>query len=72
MASLVKGISLETKESQPQQDQLYSGLPNLTEEGRKKLEVRAIFEVMTRLANAGTPSMIDEVDDNTTSLGHVS
>ena len=42
----MKGTSLETTESQTQQDQLYSRLPNRVEEARKKREARAIFEVM--------------------------
>ena len=42
--SLVKGTSLENVESQRQQDQLYSGLPNRVEAARNKRDVRAIFE----------------------------
>ena len=34
--SLVKGNSIETIESQTRQDQLYSGLPNLAEEGKNE------------------------------------
>ena len=54
---LKKSISFATIESQTQQDQLYSGLPNRVDEARKKREVRAIFEVMANLAiaNEGTP-----------------
>ena len=72
--SLVKGTSLENVESQTQQDQPYLGLPNRVEAARNKREVRAIFEVMANLVGAidGTPSMIDEVDDDNTPLGHVS
>ena len=72
--SLVKGSSIETMESQTQQDQLYSGLPNWAEEGRKKRKVRAIFEVMACLAfpNEETPSMIEEVGDEMAALGHES
>ena len=72
--SLVKGTSIETIDSQTQQDQLYSGLPNWAEEGRKTREVRAIFEVMASLAitNEETPSMIEEVGDGMGALGHVS
>ena len=45
------------------------------EEARKKREIRVhLFEVMADLAiaNEGTPSMIDEVDDDIAPLGHVS
>ena len=44
------------------------------EEARNKREVRANFEVVADLAitNDGTPSMIDEEDDNMTPLGQVS
>ena len=67
--SLVEGTSPETIESQPQQDQLNSRLPNLAEEGGNKRE-----EVMANLVGAidGTPSMVDELDDNNTPLEHVS
>ena len=63
----------ETNESQPQQYVLYLELPNRVEEAKKKREVLAIFEVMADLAgtNEGTPSMKEEVDDDTP-MGHVS
>ena len=72
--SLTTGTSLETVESQQQQGELYSGLPNLAEEGKRERKVRNIFEVMVDLAitNEGTPSMIDEVDDDMAPLGRVS
>ena len=50
------------------------GTPESGGGGKDKREVRAIFEVMANLVGAtdGTPSMIDEVDDDMTPLVHVS
>ena len=58
----------ETIESQTQQDQTNSGLPNLAVDGRKKGEVRAVVEAMADLgvAHEETPS------DDMTEFGHVS
>ena len=60
--------------SQTQPNQLYLGLPNLAEEGRKKRAVIALFDVMAHLATAHeeTPSMLDDVDNDMTELEHVS
>ena len=66
----MKGTSIETIESQTEQDQLYSGFPILAVEGRKKRQVRVVFEVMANLATAHeeTPSMLDKVDDDMTEI----
>ena len=63
----MKGTSLETTKSQTQQDQLYPGLSNRVEEARKKREARSWL-----MANEGTPSMIEEVDDDMAPPRHVS
>ena len=45
----LKGTALETIESESQQDQLYSGLPNAAQEGRKRRGAIAVFDIMTSL-----------------------
>ena len=69
--TLVKGSSIETFVSQTQQDQLYSGLPNLT--GRKENKRPSPYLTSWLIlvtVQAGTPSLHDEDDDRTP--GHVS
>ena len=69
---LVKATSIETIESQRQQDQLYSGLPNLVEEGKHERPL-PFSDVMANLATVHeeTPSLLDE-DDDTTPMRQVS
>ena len=48
-----------TECQETQQGQLYSGLPDMAEEGRKKREVRAVFEVMANVAFAHEGDPVD-------------
>ena len=69
-----KGTSFETIESQTQQD-FYSELPIQSDEVKKKRELKAVFEVMAKLAGdvEATPLMKNyvEVDDDV-SMEHMS
>ena len=61
-------------ETQSQQDQLYSRLSNMGEEGRTRRYAIAVFDVMASLAvmPIGTPSLLDtDEDDDTSRVCHV-
>ena len=62
----LKESSLETINCQSQQDLLFSALPNLAEEGRKRREAIPVFDVMPSLAEmpVGTPSLLDTDEDD--------
>ena len=69
----VKGTSLETINCQSQHDLLFSGLPNLAEEGRKRREAIPAFDVMPSLAEmpVGTPSLLDTDKDDMSNVRRV-
>ena len=72
--SLVKGIAIETFRTKYKGTKLYSGPPNLADEGWKKREVIAVFDVMAHLATmkVGTPSLLDDENDDKNPVTHVS
>ena len=65
----MEGTSIETIESQPQQDQPCSG-----HSGRNRREAFVVFDVMGCLAlvPVGTPSLLDaDEDDDMSNVRHV-
>ena len=72
--SLVKGTAIETLRTKYKRTTLYSGPPNLADEGWKKQEVIAVFDVIAHLATikVGTPSLLDDENDDKNPVKYVS
>ena len=70
----MKGTAIETLRTKYKRTKLYSGPPNLADEGWKKREVIAVFDVMAQLATikVGTPSLLDDEDDDKNPVEYMS